>query len=368
MNKQQYMRFLRLVIVIGVTIGSYLLIYYTTSFIYPILIAIIFSFFLHPFVSMLENKLHLPRPIATLIAMIGIFTILIGLIILIITEIYQGTMYLAEQIPSYYQTFILFIEDFLNTKIIPIYEKILSLFYTLDDGQQQTIQENLDELISSITSSGATVLQNMFQNIPAFLSFLPNSLTVVIFVVLATFIITNDWLNLQQVAGRLIPGQANRGMNSIIHHLKKALGGFFRAQIILISITACFIFIGLQVLGIEHALTIALLASIAELIPYVGIGIIFIPWIVYLFITAEYSLTIGLSILYMVITITRQVIEPKILSSNIGVNPLAALIGMFIGIQLWGLFGIIIAPILLVIISAFHQAGVTKWIWNYVKG
>src|SRR5699024_11493170 len=65
--------------------------------------------------------------------------------------------------------------------------------------------------------------------------------------------------------------------------LKKALSGFFKAQLILITITAGSIYIGLLIVGIDHALTIALLAAGVDLLPYIGTGIIFIPWIIYLF-------------------------------------------------------------------------------------
>jgi len=368
MYKQQALQALRLVIVIGAFTLISLIVYSTLSFIYPILLAVLLSYFLHPFVSMLENKLKIPRAIATVASMGGFLSIVAGLAILIITEVYQGTLYLAEKVPAYFYTFTGFMEDFFNAKIIPVYEKLLSFFYTLDQDQQTAIQDNLTIMIANTASSAAEILQNMFLNIPVILTVLPNSLTVILFITLATFIITNDWSNLEQAIGRLMPGRTNQRVSTIIHYLKKALGGYFKAQLILITLTFVLIFCGLGIIGVEHALTIALFASIVDLIPYIGIGIIFIPWIIYLFLTANYTLTIGLCILYMLITVARQVLEPKILSANIGVNPLAALIGMFLGIQLWGVLGLILAPIILIMISACHQAGVTNWIWNYVKG
>src|SRR5690625_1805820 len=80
--------------------------------------------------------------------------------------------------------------------------------------------------------------------------------------------------------------------------------------------------------------------------------LIFIPCIGYLFITNDYFLTIGLSIIYMVVVILRQFIEPKILSAHIGINPLLALIILFFSIQFWGIGGILFTPILLILISA----------------
>src|SRR5699024_2333761 len=135
-------------------------------------------------------------------------------------------------------------------------------------------------------------------------------------------------------------------------------------QLILISITGCIIFISLSILRIEHALTIALLATAADLLPFVGTGIVFVPWIAYLFITGNYAMTINLLIIYMFIVISRQIIEPKVISANIGLHPLSALLALFIGIKIWGLLGVFIAPTLLVLLKALQQAGISKQLWE----
>ena len=88
----------------------------------------------------------------------------------------------------------------------------------------------------------------------------------------------------------------------------------------------------------------------------------------YLFLTANYPLTIGLTIIYMVIIISRQLLEPKIISANIGINPLITLLAVFISIQLWGLSGVLIAPLILIIVTTCNQTGVFKQLWYYVKG
>src|SRR5690625_7405076 len=82
-----------------------------------------------------------------------------------------------------------------------------------------------------------------------------------------------------------------------------------------------------------------------DLLPFIGTGTVFIPWVGYLFLIGHYSLTIHLTLLYMFILVTRQILEPKILATSIGVTPLAALFTLFISIQIWGVLpGIIISP------------------------
>ncbi|UJL45043.1 sporulation integral membrane protein YtvI [Virgibacillus sp. NKC19-16] len=368
MSKSFLFKILRVLFLIITVFISYLLIQYTFPILYPILVAMVMSYLINPFVNLLENKLKFPRPVAAITVISTMFGIVISAIFLIVAEVIQGTAYLANKIPEQFHAFITYMEDFFNTTILPIYEKLLSFFHTLDPSQQLNIQEHIQQLASHIATTGATFLQDFLLKIPDFITMLPNSLTVFVFIVLATFLITNDWYRLEKSTKKIIPSSVKTSTGHVLKHLKKAMFGFAKAQLILISITAGIIFIGLLFFQVEHALTIALLASAADLLPYVGTGIIFIPWIIYLFITGEYSMTISLILLYMFIIVLRQILEPKILSTSIGLHPLAALVALFIGLQLWGFIGIIVAPILLVVLNAFHQAGVTKQLWLFIKG
>jgi sporulation integral membrane protein YtvI len=368
MDKYYAARALKFIVVCAVIIGFCAFFYFSFSYIYPILFAFILSYLLHPFVSSLEHKLKIPRFAATFFMMTAIFSIITLLLVAAIAEIYHGTVFLAEKVPDYFYVFTDHVESFLHSSIFPIYERILSLFSILNSEQQEAIQDSLNQFMDGITSTGTEVIQNILFSLPGLFSILPSSFTVVVFIILATFLMTNDWNKLKHTADKLLSKRFHDRLSTIIHHLKKALGGYFKAQLIMIMMTFILIFIGLNLIKVEHAFTIAILAAIVDLIPYAGIGILFIPWIIYSFIQSNYLLTIGLCLLYMFITILRQVLEPKILSANIGISPLATLIGMFFGIQIWGVAGLILAPFLLIILSACHQAGLTKWIWNYITG
>ncbi len=335
---------------------------------YPIILAALFSLLLHPFVTFLEQKLRFPRPLATFTMMIVMFGIFIGGVFLIISELFQGTAYLAEQVPDHFQTLVHFGAELLNTKILPLYQKVISLFHTLNGSHQTMIHANIKQFTNHIASTGAGYLKRGILKVPILMSKLPSSITVVLFIVLATFFITNDFVRLKQIGGKLVPESARRSVDNVIKHLNSAFIAFIKAQFILVLISACIIFFGLLLIRVEHVLTITLFAFIMDLLPYIGTGIIFIPWIIYLFITADFPMTIGITIIYMIVVISRQVLEPKILSSSMGINPLAALTSLFIGIQLWGVTGIIIAPISLIFINALYQAGVWKQIGQFIKG
>lgn len=368
MYKQLFYQSLRFFIVIAVIAAGYFLLLQTWFFLFPFGIAIIFSMLLHPFVTFLEHKWRFPRILATFTVSGIVFFLFIGVLIFIITEIIQGTLFLAELLPAHFHQFIGMVEEMISTKIMPVYEHILSLLNTLDTSQQEAVHDSVQYILSQIAGWGSQFLQNLFLMMPELITWLPGSATVTIFIVIATILITNDWHRLKNGTERIISPSVQSSAGEIFFHLKKALAGFMRAQFIMIFITFLIIFIGLSILNVEHALTISLLTALIDLIPYIGTGIIFIPWSVYLFITGNYSLTIGLALLYMFLVIIRQLLEPKILSSSIGLNPLAVVISLYISVQLWGIIGIIIAPILVVIGNALYQVGMLNKVWMFIKG
>lgn len=368
MYKHRVYQFLRLMLVMAIIFLIYMITQYALSYLYPILFAFLLSLFLTPVVTLLESKCKLPRTLATFIVMILVFSILIGMTIFLTVELIQGTTFLAESMPTYLHTLSQFIENFTEEKLLPLYHKLTSFFHTLGPTQQDAINSQVKQIINQYVSMGTDFLQQVLLQVPLTLTMLPNSITVLVFIIIATFFITNDWNTLTQSLEKMMPKTIHKIGETVWHHLRKAIFGFIKAQLLLISLTAFIIFIGLSLFGIEYSLIIALVAATLDMLPFVGTGIIFIPWIFFLFLTGNYSLTISITVLYMIVVIQRQLLEPKILSNGIGLNPLAALISLFIGLQLWGLLGLFIGPSLLIIMNSFYQAGVVNQIWLFIKG
>lgn len=105
-------------------------------------------------------------------------------------------------------------------------------------------------------------------------------------------------------------------------------------------VTACIVFVGLLIIRVDNAWMLAIVVGIAELLPYLGTGTILIPWFIYLFITGDVSGGFGIAILYIIVVIIRQLLEPKVLSSHMNLNPIAVLISLFAGLRLFGAFGL----------------------------
>lgn len=369
MDKRSLHQLKRLCFVLLLIMAIYFFSKYIMILFYPFILAIILAYLMNPLVTYIENNGRMPRIIATICVVSFIATLTAGLIIFIFKEVIESATDLAEKVPSYFQSFIITIENFIQFKITPLYNKVIMFIQNFNGSEKATINDYIHQLASQITDYGTTLLRTLLLKIPLLLSYLPQSIITFIFILIATVLITNDWPYLKRMFLKTIPLSISNSSQKVISNFKKSLFRYFKAQMILIFIAMFIIFITLLILNIEHALTISLLIAFIDVLPLIGTGLVFVPWIVYLFLTTEYSLMISIALLYMFIVLTRQILEPKIVSAQIGIKPLAALLLLFISIKLWGAFpGILVTPFLLVLVSSFYQAGMHSQLLKYIKG
>jgi sporulation integral membrane protein YtvI len=184
---------------------------------------------------------------------------------------------------------------------------------------------------------------------------------------LAAFFISKDWYKLLARIASYFSENVKAATRTIWGDLQKALFGYIRAQLILITITAIVVLIGLIILNVKYAVLISFLIGLCDLLPYLGTGTFMIPWIVFVFIEHNLYLGFGLTILYSIILIARQIFEPKVLASSVGLDAFSTLISMFIGLKLFGLIGLVVGPVTLIVLTAFHKANVFRDIRNYIK-
>ena len=361
-------RTLRFLLVVGTVLISLIGTYYLSKILYPFIIGLAIAFLINPLVTFFQKKARIPRTISVIITLILVFAFFAGILTLLVAEIVTGADYLAKVVPGQLDTLIQYIEYFLADQIIPFYNQLTSLFNTLGSGEQNTILKNIQNVGNTIGTSLGDFIQRFFSFIPTIISWFPNAATVLIFSLLATFFISKDWDRLVSIGSRLLPKRAKRNSKTVLVDLKKAFFGFIKAQVTLISITTIIILIGLLILRVNYAITIALVTGLVDFIPYLGTGLIFVPWIIYEFIYGDVNLAIGLVVLYVIVLVQRQITEPKVLSSNIGMDPLATLISLFAGFKLIGFLGLIIGPIILVILTTLQKANIFHDVWTFIKG
>lgn len=368
MEKSILLMGLRTAMVIGATLMILVIGYVVLPLIYPFLIGILLAILINPAVNWLEKKAKFPRWLAVLITILILLGLLITLITLLVIEIGTELNLLQRHLPYIFDEYMGKIQQFILYQVVPFYDRLISLYGSLDNEVQRNIEGYVQEVTTSLSHVLSEAGRSLINGILSFIRSIPIIATAFIISLLASFFLSKDWPKWQRLFQEVIPKKLQKKSLSVFQDLRGALFGFIRAQLTLISITFMIVLIGLMILRVDYALTIALFASLADLLPYVGPGLIFIPWIIYQFISGHYFMVIALAILYAIVTVTRQLLEPKILGDNVGLDPLTTLFALFVGFNLFGLIGLIVGPVLMVILQAFHRAGVFKELLAFIKG
>ena len=117
-----------------------------------------------------------------------------------------------------------------------------------------------------------------------------------------------------------------------------------------VSITFIELFVGFLILGIDYSFVLAILIAVLDILPVLGTAVVLAPWGIILLLMKNYFLGVGMLILLLIISIVRQIIEPKILGDSFGVHPLVSLITLYIGLKLFGVVGMVLLPMIVMIV------------------
>lgn len=171
-----------------------------------------------------------------------------------------------------------------------------------------------------------------------------------------------DW---RKIAHDKMPKTFKTAFAFVQGNVFKAIGSYLKAQLILISITFVIVLVGLFIIGTGNVITMALVCAIFDVLPLLGVSTILIPWIIYLFIVGNTSVAIGLIILLAVVLVVRQLLEPKITGNSIGVSSAFLMLSFVIfSMSAFGVAGLILSPILLILIKELIQQGyLQRWIY-----
>ncbi|WNR43348.1 sporulation integral membrane protein YtvI [Paenibacillus roseipurpureus] len=342
--------------------------FYIIPLIYPFIFGWILALMMNPIVNFFQFKLKLPRWLSVTISMFLFLGAMATAITLLVANIVVELGSLADNIQAQINRWLEQFNVFINSITFQQWIERVNEFFENNPKYQETVNTNLSSSAGSIADISKLVITYVFSALKAFLTSLPKIATITIIVMLATFFISKDWYGLNKRYKIIFSDVIVKTTKLIRTDLQKALFGYIRAQLILVSLTALVVIIGLLVLRVDYAITIGLLTGLADLMPYLGTGAVMVPWILYVFFAqGNIVLGIGLSVLYGVIVIARQIMEPKVLASSVGLDPLATLVAMFVGLKLFGLLGLIIGPVSLILLSAFYRARLFHDIAAYIQ-
>lgn len=353
--KKTAVNILGLVLICAVVLGAIFL----GVYFWPFLVAIIFAIVLERSINFIVKKTKVPRKAVATTLVIVVYLLMGILAYLIISSLVREAIGLSSNLPELYEQ--------LKTNYTGMYQDVTKMLSDLPETVSSSVYKTGLELLENITKLAGNILKWIIDFVLA----LPDIMIYVVVTFLATLFLVTDRRTITRYAEELLPNKTFKKLSAVVSGCFKTLGKYLKSQCVLICITFIELFISFLILKQPYPLTLAVVVAIVDALPILGTGTVLIPWAIYSAVTGNLSLGIGLMVAYIVITIVRQLIEPKIVSDNLGIHPFVTLIAMYVGFKIFGLFGLIIGPVVMVIyknvFSIMFETGYLKKMFVYKK-
>jgi len=346
-------KLLKVSIVLIISLVLYLLIYYLVPslgkvigtlifLILPFVIAMLCSVLTKPLVGFFTDKFRMPRSLAVLVMMLlvlGIFITFLGIIIARLVVLFAA---LATKLPQIGET-------------IQKWFSQLQIFYNSLDKQSEVFIKAQEWLLSFSETVGNAV-GNGASGVIDFISGTPIAVFFIFVTLVAIFFWCRDDAKIENALCRLVSSKHATKARNIYRSCGEIVGGYCRAQLMLISVTMLISIIVYSILKVEGAFSLGLLTGLLDLLPVLGPGTLIVPWSVYELLTGNLFVGISLLVFYAVIVIVRNVLEPKIVGDSLGMHPLLTLAAIFVGMKLFGVVGLILGPIVCALALTVYRA------------
>lgn len=323
---------------------------YVVPWLLPFILGYLIALCVKPIVDKLVKKLHWSQKFAGAFAMLLAYLVIVTVLVFGGIKLTGSIASFVAGLPDYYAgTIMPGLQDLGNWFNMQI-ARLLPELVPDTSNLFSTILQSIQDALISISTRSLSALGNITKKIPAFL-------IAFLFTIMSSLLISMGYQEVTGFISRQIPSKVRTILLESRKHLYNTLFRYGKAYIILMAITFIELSIGLTVLGQKNSIGIAALIAIFDMLPVFGTGGIMIPWILILLVNGDFTMALGMAVLYGIVTLVRNLIEPKIVGDQLGLPPLVTLIAIYVGFKTMGVLGMILLPILLQVGISLQRSG-----------
>ncbi len=343
--------FLLMLYVVFAGAVCYFFVKYLLGIVAPLIIAYLLSCIISRPVNFLSKKTVLPKKPLTILFTLFILTAFGALIYLIgYLLILQGSE-LINALPDILTSIVADIE----LAMAPLNDLLASI-PGFPQGGELTLSELLANMeLPQISVSGA------YSSLSSAISSVPYVLFTLVFVFVSTYYLTSERVKISAFVRKCLGRRIYSAVKQLRDFLFTSVFRWIKTQGILISITFVELLIAFSLLKQPHALLFAALIAIIDAFPILGVGTVLIPWAAIEVLTGDFAHGAILLLVYGIVLIVRNSIEPKILGIQLGLDPFVTLLSIYFGFVLAGFFGMFLLPLTVLSLIKLHE-------WGYLTG
>lgn len=310
----------------------------------PFLIAFIISLMIEPAIKKIMKKTNLTRRTSSIIIFVLVSVIIIGDLTWLLITLFSESSSLLQSLNDYFD------------KLYIQFQNLINYF----DFDNIHLSEEILEIIQNSTGDFLTTasdwLRNILNNLINFVTSIPSIAICIGITVIALYFICVDKIYILDQIEHHLPKLWVKKISIHLKDLIQTLGGYLKAEATLILVSFVISLIGLYILqivgfNVQYPLLMALFIGFVDALPILGSGTVMIPWAIICALNGDINLGIAIIVLLVIMSVVRQVLEPKLVSKNIGVHPIFTLIAMYTGFKVIGIIGLLVGPIVLIIVK-----------------
>lgn len=316
----------------------------------PFVLALIVAWLLNPLVKRLQRRLGLPRGVLSLLLILLAFAAVGGIFFALGQSLFTEISSLVENWEGVWQS--------LQNGIAELGTALDKFLTYLPAEAVQFVSETLDKLTAALNDWVSAVMPLIGSRAGNFAMSIPTFVVSLIVFVMGAYFITADYPHLRFLITDKLPLEVRGVFSHIKHTALGAFAGYVRAEVIISFGVFAILLVGFLFIRQSYAVLLAVLLAIIDFIPIVGSGTVMVPWALVDLITGNWTHAVGLLAVWGIICVFRRVAEPKAVGSQTGLSPILSLVSMYVGMQLAGVLGMILGPILCLVAINVCRTGI----------
>lgn len=312
----------------------------------PFLVAFVLAYLIEPMVMALHQRLRLPRPVAAGVTLLLLVVVVGGSLVWVMMNVYNELLDLATLLPAHQRTAMRVANDLLQS--------VEELFESVPEEFTAYLRETLNSLSQRFVEFVANLTNRLLGTVAA----LPSAAAIWIIIMLATYFFSTDRENVNNTLLRMAPAHWRPRIADARDKVLVDLGGFLRAQLIMLFISTAIAAVGLVIIGTRYWMVLSLILGLLDVIPVLGPGLLLFPWAAISVFLGNVPQAVWLVAIFVAQFATHNLLQAKVLGDSVGMHPLLMLVALWVGIVVFGVYGILIGPILAIIARALAKAGI----------
>ena len=325
------------------------------SLLSPFLFALVVAWGLNPAVRWLQRRTNGSRKVITMILVVLVFAVVAGVLF--------GLGWMAvDQVRSLFDNRQSLLDELLSG-VLGVVNSVEGWLSGLGGILPQGVITTSEDLIGTLAGWVQELdlsgwLTQMAGQAPSMVTNLSGFAVALVVFIMASYFITGDYPRLRFELTDRVPAMARDFCRSVKDIFMSAFGGYVKSQLILSAGVFLILSIGFFLMRQPYSLLLAFGLAVLDFIPIIGSGTVMVPWAVVDMILGQYSEAAALMAVWGVIALFRQFAEPKILGDQTGLSPILSLVGIYVGMKVGGVLGMVVGPLLLLVCINLTKLGI----------